>query len=178
MPSEGLRKPYPSFWGLPHAKLPPHRLQRPPPGPDHRRHHRRRRRTRARERGGAQGLQHGLRAGSEAREEPLARLARQARPHPAPLGVLLPRGHRLPRLGGHPAARAVRVNFCRRALRSPPSPSPSLPRGREGNKAKKGTSLRCFLFFLPPLPLGEEGRGGEGFGGHAFPPLAPPSPAE
>src|SRR6185295_7107289 len=44
----------------------------------------------------------------------------------------------------------------------PPKPSlpwPLSPGGREGNKTKKRNA------FLPPLPLGEEGRGGEGFGG-------------
>src|SRR5262245_26044137 len=48
----------------------------------------------------------------------------------------------------------------------PPKPSlpwPLSPRGREG---KNGSTqiVAHRLVFLPPLPLGEEGRGGEGFG--------------
>jgi putative ABC transport system permease protein len=42
----------------------------------------------------------------------------------------------------------------------PHSPSPSLPEGERGIRPRN-------LVFLPPLPLGEEGRGGEGFGGTA-----------
>src|SRR6185295_7043163 len=50
------------------------------------------------------------------------------------------------------------------------TPLTPLPGGERGTKPGK---YRGFLF-LPPLPLGEEGRGGEGFGGHAacdWPPL-------
>jgi hypothetical protein len=42
---------------------------------------------------------------------------------------------------------------------TPPAPLSQRERGKKGRKS------RAFSF-LPPLPLGEEGRGGEGFGGH------------
>src|SRR6185295_16991176 len=41
-------------------------------------------------------------------------------------------------------------------MRTACPPKPSLP-----------WPLSYLIFFLPPLPPGEEGRGGEGFGGHA-----------
>src|SRR6185295_4647047 len=46
-----------------------------------------------------------------------------------------------------------------RALRSPHHPYPSSPIGRGGNKEES------LLVFLPSLPLGERGRGSEGFAG-------------
>src|SRR6185295_1406235 len=61
-------------------------------------------------------------------------------------------------------------NGCRsgsrvRARRGAPSPPrPSSPRGRGGGRTKK-TKNKSRFFHLPPLPRGEEGRGGEGPGG-------------
>src|SRR6185295_6819594 len=41
------------------------------------------------------------------------------------------------------------------------------PRPRSGERRSLRLPEGCSLFvFLPPLPLGEEGWGGEGFGGH------------
>src|SRR6185295_12329174 len=56
------------------------------------------------------------------------------------------------------------IDCCREKRRclpfeGPSPPRPSSPRGRGGRKTKKKQIL---LFFLPPLPRGEEGRGGEG----------------
>jgi len=45
------------------------------------------------------------------------------------------------------------------------TPLAPLSQGERGEQAKK-PPLTVVFFFLPPLPLGEEGRGGEGFGGH------------
>src|SRR6185295_6845556 len=44
-------------------------------------------------------------------------------------------------------------------------------RSASGRRPDPGRSGRLLLLlaFLPPLPLGEEGRGGEGFGGHSAP---------
>src|SRR6185295_4617224 len=45
----------------------------------------------------------------------------------------------------------------------PLTPLAPLSQGERGeNRRRSG-----IFFFLPPLPPGEEGRGGEGFGGHA-----------
>ncbi len=57
--------------------------------------------------------------------------------------------------------------------------TPLTPLSRKGERGTKPRK-RPSSVFLPPLPLGEEGRGGEGFGGQTAAPfcdMIPPCPA-